>query len=99
MNASDPAAQPIDPGNPGNMAIVRARAEEVADQVQKLNLDPAEIGYVAVWLSLREAANQLRDAAHRRLTPEQLAEVADRLDALAEDTLLLGDAQTRGGYR
>jgi len=85
-----------DPNPTNNIACARARAELVSDKIQQEQMTPAQIGYVAVWLALMEAANQLRCAARHRLTPEQLVEVADRLDALKEDVVLLGDAQTGG---
>lgn len=91
-DAINPSAEPHN-----NMASIRGRAEEISDKIQEQRMSSLETGYVAVFLSLTESANQLRYAAARGLTVPDLREVADRLDSLAEYTLDLGTAQTSGG--
>lgn len=77
-----------------NMAAVRARAELFADRLQEHQLTRLQTGYVHVALSLNEAANQIRMVAGLGLTERQLNAVADRLDGIAADTILLGQAHT-----
>lgn len=76
-----------------NMASIRGRAEEVAHQLEVDGLSSLAVGYVLVALTLQEAAEQLRIAAYHNLSGGQLVEMAGRLDALAEDAILLGDAE------
>ncbi len=91
------AAMPVDPYAVNSLEVIRARAYVVADGLKKERLDAVEIGYSAVWLSLFESANQIRALADKNLSAEQLRDVADRLDALAESTITLGEAETGGG--
>lgn len=77
-----------------NMAAVRRRAELFADRMVRHRLTPLQTGYVAESLALQEAARQIRVVAALGLTEQQLLIVADRLDAVADDTILLGRIQT-----
>jgi hypothetical protein len=83
---------PDRPAEPLNTVNIRARARAVADQIHRLGADPLEIGYVAVFLSLQEAAAQLRYAADHNLTGPQLRDQADRLAALADFSVDLYEA-------
>jgi hypothetical protein len=77
---------------PNNMAAVRERAEQFAARVTGLNMTPLQAGYVSVSMSFRLAALQLRHAA--TWTEGQILALAEQLDGVADDTLLLGQAQT-----
>lgn len=95
----DLAAGTIAAKNSDNLAIIRARAEIFAKTMANEKPTNLEVGYSAVFLSLLEAANQVRVCADGDLAVEQMRELADRLDALAVDTITLGEAHTKGGGR
>jgi hypothetical protein len=93
----DPATGKVAAEGSNNMAIIRARAEEIAKTATDTQPTSLEVGYSAVFLSLLEAAYQVRSCADRNLTVTQMRELADLLEALAADTAVLGKAQTEGG--
>lgn len=75
------------------MYAIRHRAETLAEQIIEYEPPPLIIGYMAVSLSLTEAATQLREAAyHPRPTPAALRTIAAALDDLAHDATLLAEA-------
>jgi hypothetical protein len=77
---------------PNNMAAVRERAEQFAARMTGLNMTPLQAGYVSVAMSFRLAALQLRHASS--MTARQILALAEQLDGVADDTLLLGQANT-----
>jgi hypothetical protein len=84
-----------DNGPDNNMAAVRQRAELFADRMVLHQLTPLQAGYVAVFHAITESARQIRAAAAQGLrTPGQLEVQAERLDAIAADTVLLAQAET-----
>lgn len=77
-----------------SMAAVRLRAELFANRIQLHNLTPLQTGYVAVAMALEEAALHLKEAATNQFGPRHLGSLADTLDRIAADTILLGNAET-----
>lgn len=73
-----------------DISIVHERAEQFVDHVRKHQLSPLQVGYVAVWASLNEASLHLLEVADMRLPPGGIRDLAQRLHALAEETLRLG---------